>query len=384
LSTTVSIVRCQTYHEEIVYQKVKEAIDHLGGIKNFVSPGEKILLKPNLAIGRPPEKCVTTHPLVIKATAQLVKEVSAIPLIGDSPMLGSAEKAAKRCGIEEIARELGVEIVEFEPITLQNHKGKIFKSLTIGKIIKEVDKIINLPKLKTHAFMLLTLSVKNMLGCVPGTCKGQWHVKTYKAGKEYFAQLLLDLNLLVNPVLTIVDGVIAMEGMGPGFGDPRHLGLFIAGTDGVAVDRIISEIINVEPEKCPILRVAIEKDYGFGKLEQIDILGERLEDVRVVDFKLPQKEEVFERMPNIFKKFLKTQLTIHPIINQKECENCEMCLRTCPMNCISSENGKLKIDEHNCIQCLCCLEICPKGAIDLTPGGILKIYNGLQKIIGKG
>jgi len=384
LSTSVSIVTCQTYQEEMVYQKVKEAVDLLGGIKNFVSPEEKILLKPNLAIGRPPEKCVTTHPLVVKAIALLVKEAGATPLIGDSPMLGSAEKAANKCGIEEIARELGINIVEFEPITMQNPEGKIFTSLTIGKIIKEVDRVINLPKLKTHAFTLLTLSVKNMLGCIPGSRKGQWHVKTYKAGKEYFAQLLLDLNLLVNPVLTIVDGVIAMEGMGPGFGDPRHLGLFIAGTDGVAVDRIISEIINVEPAHSPILKVAIEKGYGIGKLEEIDIVGEKLNDVRVVDFKLPHKEEVFERMPNIFKKFLKAQLTIHPVINQEECEVCEMCLRTCPMNCISSENEKLKIDEHECIQCLCCLEICPHGAIDLTPGGLLNIYNSIQKIIGKG
>jgi len=383
LSTSVSIVKCQTYREEMVYQKLKEALDLLGGIQKFVSPGEKILLKPNLLIGRPPEKCVTTHPFVVKAIALLVKEAEATPLIGDSPQLGSVQKAAHKSGIGDIARELGIDIVEFEPITVQNPEGKIFKHLTIGKIIKEVDKVINLPKLKTHAFTLLTLSVKNMLGCIPGTRKGQWHVKTYKAGKEYFAQLLLDLNILVNPVLTIVDGVMAMEGMGPGFGDPRHLGLFIAGTDGVAVDRIISEIINVELEHSPILKVAIEKGYGSGKLEEIDIVGEKLEDVRVVDFKLPHKEDVFERIPNIFKKFFKTQLTIHPVINQEECEACEMCLRACPMNCISSENGKLNIDEHGCIQCLCCLEICPHGAIDLMPGGLLKIYSGIRKIISK-
>jgi len=368
----------------MVYQKVKEAIDLLGGMKNFVSPGEKILLKPNMLMGRPPEKCVTTHPLVVKAVAILVSEARATPLIGDSPELGSAEKAANKCGIGDMARELGIDLVEFEPITVKNPEGKIFKTLTIGKIVKEVDRVINLPKLKTHALTLLTLSVKNMHGCIPGARKGQWHVKTYKAGKEYFAQMLLDLNLLVNPVLTIVDGVMAMEGMGPGSGDPRHLGLFIAGTNGVAVDRIISEIINVEPEHSPILRVAIKKGYGIGQLDEIDIVGEKLEDVRVVDFKLPHKEDMFDRMPNILKRFLKTYLTIHPVINQEECEACEMCLRACPMNYISSEDGKLKIDKHGCIQCLCCLEICPKGAIDLMPGGLLKVYNGIRKIIGKG
>jgi uncharacterized protein (DUF362 family)/Pyruvate/2-oxoacid:ferredoxin oxidoreductase delta subunit len=384
LSTSVSIVTCKEYQEKMVYQKVKEALGLLGGIQQFVSIGEKILLKPNILGGRPPEKCVTTHPLVIKAIALLVKEAGANPLIGDSPQLGPVKKAADKSGIGDIARELDIDIVEFEPIMVQNPDGKIFKSFTIGKIIKEVDKIINLPKLKTHALTLLTLSVKNMLGCIPGARKGQWHVKTYEAGKEYFAQMLLDLNLLVNPVLHVVDSVMAMEGQGPGFGDPRHLGLFIAGTDAVAVDRIISEIINVKPEHSPILRVAIKEGYGISQLEKINIVGEKLEDVRVADFKLPPKKDPFEIIPNILKKFLKTQLTIQPAINQEECEACEMCLRACPKDQISSENGKLKINEKGCIQCLCCLEVCPNGAVDLVPGGILKIYNGIQKILGKG
>jgi uncharacterized protein (DUF362 family)/Pyruvate/2-oxoacid:ferredoxin oxidoreductase delta subunit len=383
LSTLVSIVKCQTYREDMVYQKVKEAIDLLGGIKNFVSPGEKILLKPNLAAGRPPEKCVTTHPLVVKAIALMVKEAAATPLIGDSPMLDSAQRAAHKSGIGNIARELGIDIVEFEPMTLQNPEGKIFRNFTIGKIIKEVDGVINIPKLKTHALTLLTLSIKNILGCVPGTRKGQWHIKTHKAGKEYFAQMLLDLNLLVNPVLNIVDGVIAMEGMGPAFGDPHNLGLIIAGTDGVAVDRTITEIVNVPHEHSPILRVAIKNGYGIGQLEKIDIVGEKLEDVRTTDFKLPQKEDMFDRLPHSFKKFLKAQLTAQPVINQEKCEACEMCLQACPMNVIYLENGRLKIDKNGCIQCLCCLEVCSKGAIDLKPGVVLNVFSVIRKIIGK-
>lgn len=384
MRTTVSLVTCQAYQEQTVHEKIKKAVDLLGGMHRYVSPGEKVLLKPNLCIGRPPETCVNTHPLVVKSVARLVQEAGATPLIGDSPMLGPARNAADKSGIGDVARELGVDLVEFEPVTVEHPDGKIFKTFTIGKIVKEADKVINLPKLKTHALLLLTLAVKNMYGCIPGTRKAQGHVKTFKAGKEYFAQMILDLNALVNPVLTIVDGVMAMEGMGPGFGDPRHLGLFIAGTDCVAVDRVIAEIVKVKPEHDPLLRVAITKGYGVGELEEIAVAGETIQDVSVSDFKLPPKEDPFDRIPDVLKKALKSYLTDQPVINQEKCEACEMCLRACPIDNVDLEDGTLKIDERACIQCLCCVEVCPHGAIDLVPGRLLKIYGTIRKLFGGG
>ena len=382
MRTTVSLVTCQDYQEKAVHEKLKEAVDLLGGIQHYVSPGEKVLLKPNLCTGRPPEKCANTHPLVVKSIARLVQEAGATPLIGDSPQLGLARNAADKSGIGDVARELGVDIVEFEPMSVLNPEGKIFKTFTIGKIIKEVDTVINLPKLKTHALLLLTLGVKNIYGCIPGTRKAQWHVKTYKAGKEYFAQMILDLTVLVKPALTIVDGVMAMEGMGPGFGDPRHLGLFIAGTDCVAVDRVIAEIVNVPPERDPLLRVAINKGYGVGQLQDIAVVGETIQDVSVTDFKLPQKEDMFDRIPTGLKRILKRHLTDQPVINQEKCEACEMCLKACPVDNVDLEDGTLKIDEQGCIQCLCCIEICPHAAIDLVPGRLLRIYSTIRKLFG--
>ena len=382
MPTTVSLVRCPDYQEATIHEKLKESLNLIGGIHKFVSSGAKVLLKPNLCIGRPPEKCVNTHPLVIKSIALLVKEAGAIPLIGDSPQIGLARNAADKSGIGAVAKDLGIDIVEFEPISVLNPEGKIFKTFTIGKIVKEVDKVINLPKLKTHALMLLTLAVKNIYFCIPGTRKAQWHVKTDKAGKGYFAQMMLDLNLLVKPAFTLVDGVMAMEGMGPGFGDPRHLGLLIAGTDCVAIDRVITEIVRVKPEHAPILRVAISKGYGISRLEEITISGTRLQDVTVSDFKLPQKADMFDRIPNGLKKMAKRYLTDQPVINQKKCEACGMCLRACPINNIDMEEKTVEINQHDCIQCLCCVEICPLGAIDLVPGGLLKLYSSIRERFG--
>ena len=190
--------------------------------------------------------------------------------------------------------------------------------------------------------------------------------------------------MAVNPVLTIVDGVMAMEGMGPGFGDPRHLGLFIAGTDCVAVDRVIAEIVKVTPEQDPLLRVAIKKGYGVGQLQDIAVVGETIQDVSVNDFKLPPKEDMFDRIPAGFKKVLKSYLTDQPVINQETCEACEMCLRACPVDNVYLEEGTVKIDERACIQCLCCVEVCPHGAIDLVPGRLLKLYGTIRKRFGGG
>jgi uncharacterized protein (DUF362 family)/Pyruvate/2-oxoacid:ferredoxin oxidoreductase delta subunit len=383
VTATVSIVKCPAYQEDIVYQKVHEAVDLIGGIKNFVSPGERVLIKPNLLIGRPPEKCVNTHPLVVKAVARMVREAEAVPLIGDSPQLDSAQKACDKCGIGEVARELGIEIVEFEPVDVQNPAGKVFKNFTIGRVLREADKIINLAKLKTHSLTTLTLAVKNMLGAVPGARKGQWHVKTHTAGKEYFAQMLLDLYYLVKPSLNIVDGIVAMEGQGPGFGDPRPLGLIIAGADGVAVDRVIAEIVNIPVEQVPILTVALRDGYGVGKLADIAVKGERVTEVSVSDFKAPQFQDVMAKIPGPIMRFIKAYLTTQPAIIKEKCIECEMCLRACPRQCITHPAGAMQMNADACIQCLCCMEICPQGAIELQPGGVLKLYAGIIRMFGR-
>jgi uncharacterized protein (DUF362 family)/Pyruvate/2-oxoacid:ferredoxin oxidoreductase delta subunit len=377
----VSIVKCKSYDEGLVYQKVKEAVDLLGGMTTFVAPGQKVLLKPNLLSGRPPEKCVTTHPLVVKAVATLVQEAGALPIIGDSPQLDTAQKAARKCGIEKVAEDLGIDIVEFEPVTVPNPDGKMFKNFTIGKIVKEADKVINIAKLKTHSLTTLTLAVKNLLGCVPGTRKAEWHFKTYQGGRDYFTQLLLDLYTLVNPVLNIIDGVMAMEGMGPGFGKPRHVGLLIAGADGVAVDRIASEAVNVPPESVSVLQMALQKGYGRAELKDIKIVGERLEEVRVSDFKLPPAADPFQKMPKMLLQFLKTYLTNHPVIIQDLCEVCSLCLKACPMKCITRGKNLMKMDKKACIQCFCCMEACPQGAINIKPGGLLRAYQAVRKFL---
>ncbi len=373
MGTTVSIVKCDDYKSEKVYQKVKDGLNLLGGIGSFVNKGDQVLLKPNLLVGRSPDRCVNTHPAIVRAVAKLVLEAGANPMIGDSPQLGSALKVAEKCGVAEIARELGIEIVEFEPIEVMHPNGKYFKHFVLGKAVLEADKIINLPKLKTHNLTFLTLAVKNIFGCVPGARKAQWHVRTSQKGNEYLSRMLLDLYTLINPALSIVDGIVSMEGKGPGSGKPRKLGLIIAGTDAVAVDTVIAEILGASPEQYIALKLALDGHYGTARINDIEVLGELIDEIKIDDFQFPPKITEIKGFLKTFLGFLKVHLTAHPSINGEQCEKCNNCVEACPMKCIALCEGRLVVNSKGCIQCLCCMEVCPNGAIDLREGFLLKL-----------
>ena len=381
MKETVAVIRGESYEDPRLISRIQEGIDLLGGWREFITPGDKVLLKPNLLIGRPVERCVNTHPLIVKAVARMVMDSGGTVVIGDSPQLGSAKKEAARCGLEEVAKELGIDVVEFDPVEVKFPEGKVFKTLTVGKPLLEADKVINLPKLKTHSLTCLTLAVKNLFGCIPGARKAEWHVKTSEAGKDFLAQLFLELNDLVKPALNIVDGIMAMEGRGPGFGDPRHLGLIIMGRNALAVDRVIAEIVSVPVDLIPTLRVAKAKGYGYAELDEIEIVGEPIDAVRVKDFKLPPRTEVpsqfadFQGLPKFVFRFLKNLLTAQPQIDHSLCQECKMCAEACPLKAISPAEGGLLIDTRKCIQCLCCIEVCPYAAVEMNPGLLLRVYN---------
>src|SRR3990172_921079 len=245
----VSVTRCASYDKAAVLKAVTEALGLLGGASAFIKRGERILVKPNLLSGKPPEAAVTTHPEIVRAVLIILKEGGVTPVVGDSPGFGAARSVADKCGIMSVCNELGVEVIELKTLEIApNPGGHIFKRLEVAKEALEFDGIVNLPKLKTHAQMYLTMAVKNLFGCVPGKLKPQWHLS---AGVEssYFAQMLLDLSVFLAPRFTVMDAIVAMEGNGPGSGKPRELGLVFAGADPVAMDTAAAAILGASPKE---------------------------------------------------------------------------------------------------------------------------------------
>lgn len=369
----VAIRRCRDYDSDRVFKAVKNAIDEVGGIDHFVKKGDRVLLKANLLLGRAPEKQVNTHPEVMRSLIKLVKKAGGKPAIGDSPALGTAQKVAAKCRIEDVAKTEGVEIINFNrPIDVDNPEDTKFKKFKIERSLIETDVIINVPKLKTHGQMTMTLGVKNMFGSVPGPRKTQWHLA---AGTDrlHFARMLVDLYRKTAPQLTLMDGIVGMEGNGPGNGDPRKIGLIMASEDAVALDAVTCEIVGLKRERMPTTLAAEEMGVGQTRLDMISVAGEQIEDCMVSRFVFPESGDLMGFFPGFIRPHVRNWLTTRPMLNSRKCVMCLICLKNCPAHVITSDDESLSFDLKNCIRCFCCQEMCPEGAITVGAGPLAKL-----------
>ena len=381
--TRVAVVRCDDYRPELVYQKMKEAVDLVGAMSAYVSPGERVLLKPNLLSPKAPETAALTHPSVLEAAIRLVKETGGVPLVGDSPAYSAMSSCLKKGGMLPVLEKYNVEILPFETSTELRNPDGAFKVFEVAADILSVDKIINLPKLKTHGQMVMTLAVKNMFGVVVGGRKTQWHLRVGDKPRQ-FARMIVDLHYLVRPALSILDGITAMEGNGPGSGDPVDLGLLLAGSDASAVDTVACRIVGLDPSHLFTLAEAKKAGIGVTSPADIRVLGESIEDVSVEGFRFPPTAPLTAGVPGFIARAARRVLTPRPIIDDEQCVMCGRCEEICAARAISREKaghmpavtrsgkkrppGRMSIDYNRCIRCFCCQEICPEGAITIKTG----------------
>ncbi|MBC8120964.1 MAG: DUF362 domain-containing protein [Gemmatimonadaceae bacterium] len=300
--STVSLRATPSYDTEILRPHLEDLLAPLGGMAAIVRPGARVLLKPNLLNGtRPAQEC-TTHPAIIREVARMVCECGGRPFLGDSPAFGSARGVAKAHGLLPICAEFGMPIIEFSPGSYRS-EGETFDHLRLSKQAMEADVIINLPKVKSHSQLTLTLGVKNLFGCVPGKLKAWWHLE---AGKDRlrFGKMLVETAATLKPELTIIDGIIAHEGNGPSNGEPRFLGLLGASRDVFAIDWVFTDILGVDPDAVPVLVAA--RALGIGPtVEDIEVSG-IIADLRVPDWKLPDALMPIDfGMPRVIRSTLK-------------------------------------------------------------------------------
>jgi len=371
MSSEVSIVRCADYAQDNIMVAVKQAVDMLGGMKAFIKPGERVLLKPNLLKANRPDEAVTTHPEVVRAVIRLVHEAGGAPVVGDSPGFGDLRKVCEKAGIMDVIREEGSMLVDFdETVTIKN-SGR-FQRFEISRLAYEAAVIINLPKLKTHGMTVITGAVKNLFGCVPGKRKVQWH---FNAGINHalFMQMIVELYALIKPRLSIMDAVIGMEGNGPGSGDPRFIGAVVAGPDAVAVDVVSARVLGIVPENLPIIQAAAASGIGQTRFDRITVHGESLSSIAVRNFRLPPQTHTEWPLPEWVRGSLKNAFTSKPVIKHGLCPQCGVCQSHCPQGAISKVGKRLEIRYRDCIRCFCCQELCPRGAITVGKGWALRI-----------
>ncbi len=374
----VALERCSSYRREEVQVAVRNAILRLGGEVRDQLSGTRVLLKPNMLLGTPPERGVTTHPEVVRAVAEVLLEWGCRVTIGDSPGGGmpqtewSLRRAYTRTGYAQVAEELGVGLsLDTSSVTVAFPEGQTFRQFRVILAAREADAIVGLPKLKTHLWTLMTGATKNLFGLVPGMEKPAFHARLRDA--ESFSGMLIDLNLLFKPAFHVMDAVIGMEGNGPTSGAPRKVGAVMAGTDPFALDAVAAGLIGLSPTEIAVVRRAMERGLLSPDLSDVEIAGVTPEALAVPDFRKPSsftggrtgiRGSISFRLVRIFG----SAYVQKPAVIRNRCAGCERCARSCPVEGIEMQGGKARILHERCICCYCCHEMCPEGAITMRRG----------------
>jgi uncharacterized protein (DUF362 family)/ferredoxin len=365
--STVALVRCPTYDPDLVYEALSRGVELLGGVDRFVTPGERLLLKPNLLAGDDPDKVVTTHPSVLAASTRLFQEGGATVCFGDSPGLDRPARAAERAGLMEAGTRSGAEFVDFSSGSrMDNPGGELVSGFPIAQPVQECDAIINLPKMKSHQLTRITGAVKNLFGSVPGQRKALYHVQFPDV--MAFCTLLVELNLRLRPRLHVMDGVVAMEGNGPRSGDPRPMGVLILSDDPIAVDAAFCRIIALDPKFIPTNVIGQRQGLGHFQERDVEFVGDPLESFVDPDFKIIRKP-VYSNASYAHYNIIKNAVLPRPVIDPDRCIKCGRCVEACPVpdKALRFADGRRqppRYDYNRCIRCYCCHEMCPERAID--------------------
>jgi len=276
----VAVTRCNNYGRGEVRRAIERQFSLLGGLEGFISRGDSVLLKPNFIAPRGAGEAVQTDPAVILAAAQIVKDFGAKPFVADSPAWRDVFACTKVLGLDEPLKKLGVPVKQLNKPKRCRIAGS---SVGISTVALEADRIINLPKLKTHTQVGATFAVKNMFGCVCGKEKPFWH---FARGSRYedFCQLLIGIYRLLAPAVTIVDSVWAMEGDGPIRGRARKVGVLVGSVEPIACEMVCCELVGFAAEDLPIIRTARQIGFGSRDMSDIEVVGDELAEFVCGDF----------------------------------------------------------------------------------------------------
>ena len=374
MKSKVVLLPCREYDEEKIYTLLKQGLDFLGGLENLIPKDAKILLKPNLLKKAEVEKAVITHPVVVGAFARILRENGYEHIVlADSCGHGTTQAVIRGTGMDMYLEKYHIPAIDYsEGVKTVYPQGIQAKEFILPKELLEQDCVISLSKMKTHALERITGAVKNSYGFIYGFHKAKGHTQYPSA--DSFARMLIDLNKCVAPKLYVIDGILAMEGNGPGSGDPVPMNVLLMSTDPVALDSVFSRLVYLKPEMVPTNYHGEKMGLGTWKEEEIALLtpdgkismAEAVKKYGNPDFHVDRTEvrkNIWTRMAGALKVFQKK-----PYIDADKCVRCGICVQSCPVpgKAVDFRKGKGKLpvyDYRKCIRCFCCQEMCPKKAI---------------------
>jgi uncharacterized protein (DUF362 family)/NAD-dependent dihydropyrimidine dehydrogenase PreA subunit len=361
--SAVAIAECRDYEYERVESALSRAMELLGGIERWVRSGQTVFLKPNMLAAKEPCRAVTTHPVLVEAVVREVQRVGAKAVIGDSPagVLSSIDRYWTNTGFGDVAQRTGAQIKKLEGagVSLRRVNGRDYY---IASPVADADVVINLPKLKTHGLTVLSAGVKNTFGVIPGFKKAEYHKQAPKP--RPFSEIVVDVYQAVQPAITILDAITALEGDGPSTsGVPRDIGLLLAGSDAVALDSVVGRIVGLKEDQVPTTAAALRRGVGVG-LAGCEVLGGSIEEWAVPGFRLASSR-LIHMTPKWVVTLLGRYIWVRPHVLKEQCTACGLCIETCAVDAMTEgRDGVPTINYDVCIECLACIESCPEEAIE--------------------
>lgn len=382
----VALVSCADYEPSHVYDALRRGIELIGGLERWISPGTRVLVKPNLLQGLSPERAVCTHPAVMGGVIRLLNEQGCKVTLADSPGGGirytakNLMKQYQEAGYAALAEDPGCTLnldTGFRPLIFEG--GKVCREFPVITPCFSSDHIVVVSKAKAHILTLMTGATKNLFGLIPGLEKPLIHSRFQTA--ERFGDMIIDLNLAVRPSLQVADAILAMEGDGPTSGHPRHLGVLLVSPSPLALDIILCRLMSIDPLDVPYLSCAIRRGLCSADGKEITLLGDPPENHTARAFKKPrtyrgsgrkiQTSPLFRAVHTLGRVY-----SVRPTADSSRCTGCGKCAAICPAGAITMDGRHARIHTGGCIRCFCCHEMCTEGAISLkrsVPGSILHL-----------
>lgn len=368
-----------TYEVENLIDAV-DAMFTAFGFYSKITPGKRVLLKPNLIMRSAPEDAMITHPNLVAAVAVCVQKHGGEVLVAESGggvYNPAVMKAVFRgCGYTAAAEKYGFDLyTECRFGTVELPDGKRCNSLeVIEPYIRPHDAlVIDMAKLKTHGMLGYSGAVKNLFGVVPGLMKPELHCRYPE--KEQFAEMIVDLCEYVRPDFSIIDGIEAMQGDGPTGGERRFVGVLLGSDNPYDIDLVGTGIINIDPMDMAIQKNAHDRGLCGAHFSSVELIGDPLESVFVKDFKRARSGDIdfIAYLPKFLQPLAKKITTPYPKIQYKNCVGCGKCAESCPQHTIRIRDRKAVIDYSQCIRCFCCHEMCPMHVIDIKRFSVFKL-----------
>ncbi|MCX6327441.1 MAG: DUF362 domain-containing protein [Bacteroidia bacterium] len=363
MNNKVAIRNCKEYDLNEVFDLISDIYKKTDGPE---VQGKSVLVKPNILTDDDPAKCISTHPVVVEAMIRFLQSKGATVLVGDSPAVHTRKFRGEKSGIYKVCETTGAKWVNFMayPVEKKLKKGKI----RIAAVVDEVDLIISLPKFKNHELVYFTGAIKNTLGLVPGFNKAKQHA--LHQDRNGFGEFLVDLNEAVTPDYFLMDGIMGMEGPGPGGGMPIEIGLLFGSTNPLALDMIASRIAGYDPFLIPTSRTALFRKKWLQSEEDICYDGPEIRSIIKQGFKkIPISISNNIALQFVMRriKFLK-KLERRPVFIHENCTGCQKCVNICPVQAIQplpTKKTHIVLTDNKCIRCFCCSEVCTDDAVEI-------------------